>query len=249
MFTVSAAMSGTFQAAKQVADRMGFPVHVVDFERADDEFRLAGSRGARGREAGASVYEMLATADKVRETGADCLPEHTGISASRAGTHRHRDQIFGHFIGHQTIGADQSQNGNCRAVRPGTHAEEINRGFRSSVSSSRFKPPVPSMWPSCTAMLWKRLSYCRAHPSNIFTQGIAGQHHRPGAGNPYRRRPWPYAVTLNSGSYSNYVIARPRRVRLHCVLSVWQSHKGMVATNIRTGDCHSPLRFVQGRSQ
>jgi DegV family protein with EDD domain len=30
IFTVSAAMSGTFQAAKQVAERTGFPVHVVD---------------------------------------------------------------------------------------------------------------------------------------------------------------------------------------------------------------------------
>ncbi len=44
MFTVSAAMSGTFQAAKQVADRMGFPSACGRFKRADDESRLAGPR-------------------------------------------------------------------------------------------------------------------------------------------------------------------------------------------------------------
>ncbi len=67
MFTVSAAMSGTFQAAKQVADRMGFPVHVVDSKGPTMSFGWQVLAAARGREAGASVYEMLATADKVRE--------------------------------------------------------------------------------------------------------------------------------------------------------------------------------------
>lgn len=67
MFTVSAAMSGTFQAAKQVADRMGFPVHVVDLKGPTMSFGWQVLAAARGREAGASVYEMLATADKVRE--------------------------------------------------------------------------------------------------------------------------------------------------------------------------------------
>ncbi|MFZ1041133.1 MAG: DegV family protein [Anaerolineales bacterium] len=67
MFTVSAAMSGTFQAAKQVADRMGFPVHVVDSKGPTMSLGWQVLAAARGREAGASVYEMLATADKVRE--------------------------------------------------------------------------------------------------------------------------------------------------------------------------------------
>jgi DegV family protein with EDD domain len=67
MFTVSAAMSGTFQAAKQVADRMGFPVHVVDSKGPTMSLGWQVLAAARGREAGASVYEMLAAADKVRE--------------------------------------------------------------------------------------------------------------------------------------------------------------------------------------
>ena len=67
MFTVSAAMSGTFQAAKQVADRMGFPVHVVDSKGPTMSLGWQVLAAARVREAGASVYEMLAAADKVRE--------------------------------------------------------------------------------------------------------------------------------------------------------------------------------------
>ena len=58
-------MSGTFQAAEQVADRMGFPVHVVHSKGPTMRSRLAGSprRAGSGRER----YEMLAAADKVRE--------------------------------------------------------------------------------------------------------------------------------------------------------------------------------------
>ena len=67
MFTVSAAMSGTFQAAKQVAERMGFPVHVVDSKGPTMSLGWQVIAAARTREAGASVYEMLAAADKVRE--------------------------------------------------------------------------------------------------------------------------------------------------------------------------------------
>ncbi len=67
MFTVSAAMSGTFQAAKQVADRMGFPVHVVDSKGPTMSLGWQVLAAARVREAGASVYEILAAADKVRQ--------------------------------------------------------------------------------------------------------------------------------------------------------------------------------------
>ena len=67
MLTVSAAMSGTFQAAKQVAERMGFPVHVVDSKGPTMSLGWQVLAAARTREAGASVYEMLAAADKVRE--------------------------------------------------------------------------------------------------------------------------------------------------------------------------------------
>jgi len=67
MFTVSAAMSGTFQAAKQVADRMGLPVHVVDSKGPTMSLGWQVLAAARVREAGANVYEMLAAADKVRQ--------------------------------------------------------------------------------------------------------------------------------------------------------------------------------------
>jgi len=67
MFTVSAAMSGTFQAAKQVADRMGFPVHVVDSKGPTMSLGWQVLAAARAQEAGASVQEMLAAAHKVRE--------------------------------------------------------------------------------------------------------------------------------------------------------------------------------------
>jgi DegV family protein with EDD domain len=66
MFTVSAAMSGTFQAAKQVADRMGFPVHVVDSKGPTMSLGWQVLAAARAQEAGATVQEMLAAADKVR---------------------------------------------------------------------------------------------------------------------------------------------------------------------------------------
>jgi DegV family protein with EDD domain len=67
IFTVSAAMSGTFQASKQVADRMGFPVHVVDSKGPTMSLGWQVLAAARAQEAGASVQEMLAAADKVRE--------------------------------------------------------------------------------------------------------------------------------------------------------------------------------------
>ena len=67
MFTVSAAMSGTFQAAKQVADRMGFPVHVVDSKGPTMSLGWQVLAAARAQEAGATVQEMIAAADKVRE--------------------------------------------------------------------------------------------------------------------------------------------------------------------------------------
>ena len=67
MFTVSAAMSGTFQAAKQVADRMSFPVHVVDSKGPTMSLGWQVLAAARAQEAGATVQEMIAAADKVRE--------------------------------------------------------------------------------------------------------------------------------------------------------------------------------------
>ncbi|HUI89297.1 MAG TPA: DegV family protein [Anaerolineales bacterium] len=68
IFTVSAAMSGTFQAAKQVGERMAIPVHVIDSKGPTMSLGWQVLAAARLRAVGASVQEMVAAADKVRET-------------------------------------------------------------------------------------------------------------------------------------------------------------------------------------
>ncbi len=67
IFTVSSAMSGTFQAAKQVGERMEVPVHVVDLKGPTMSFGWQVLAAARGREASANIQEMIAAANKVRE--------------------------------------------------------------------------------------------------------------------------------------------------------------------------------------
>ena len=67
IFTVSAAMSGTFQAAKQVGERMEIPVHVVDSKGPTMSLGWQVLAAAREREAGANIKEMIAAADGVRQ--------------------------------------------------------------------------------------------------------------------------------------------------------------------------------------
>ena len=67
MFTVSAAMSGTFQAAEQVGKRMDFPVHVIDSRGPTMSLGWQVLAAARAWEAGATVQEIIAAADQVRE--------------------------------------------------------------------------------------------------------------------------------------------------------------------------------------
>ncbi len=66
--TVSSAMSGTYQLAKQVGDRMEVPVHVVDSKGPTMTLGWQVLAMARAREAGAAVKEMVAAAEKVRQT-------------------------------------------------------------------------------------------------------------------------------------------------------------------------------------
>lgn len=66
IFTVSSAMSGTFQAAKQAGERMKVPVHVIDSKGPTMSLGWQVLAAARGREAGANATEMIAAADKVR---------------------------------------------------------------------------------------------------------------------------------------------------------------------------------------
>jgi len=67
VFTVSAAMSGTFQAAQQVGERMNVPVYVIDSKGPTMSLGWQVLAAARAREAGATVQEMIVTADRVRE--------------------------------------------------------------------------------------------------------------------------------------------------------------------------------------
>ena len=67
LFTVSAAMSGTYQAARQIGERMEVPVHVIDSKGPTMSLGWQVLAAARMREMGASVKEMMAAADKVRE--------------------------------------------------------------------------------------------------------------------------------------------------------------------------------------
>ena len=67
IFTVSAAMSGTFQAAQQVGKQMGFPVHVIDSRGPTMSLGWQVLAAARAWEAGATVQEIISAADQVRE--------------------------------------------------------------------------------------------------------------------------------------------------------------------------------------
>jgi DegV family protein with EDD domain len=67
LFTVSAAMSGTYQAAKQVAERMEVPVHVIDSKGPTMSLGWQVLAAARGLEKGLNLQEMIKAADQVRE--------------------------------------------------------------------------------------------------------------------------------------------------------------------------------------
>jgi DegV family protein with EDD domain len=67
LFTVSAAMSGTYQAAKQVGERMEVPVHVIDSKGPTMSLGWQVLAAARGREKGLNIQEMMKAADQVRE--------------------------------------------------------------------------------------------------------------------------------------------------------------------------------------
>jgi DegV family protein with EDD domain len=68
MVTVSSAMSGTYQLAKQVGNEMSVPVHVVDSKGPTMSLGWQVLAAARAREAGAAIDGMLAAAERVRQT-------------------------------------------------------------------------------------------------------------------------------------------------------------------------------------
>ncbi len=66
--TVSSAMSGTYQLAKQVGDGMSVPVHVIDSKGPTMSLGWQTLAAARAREAGEAVAGMIAAAERVRQT-------------------------------------------------------------------------------------------------------------------------------------------------------------------------------------
>lgn len=68
MLTVSSAMSGTYQLAKQVGDQMDMPVHVIDSKGPTMSLGWQVLAAARVREAGATIEGMVAAAERVRQT-------------------------------------------------------------------------------------------------------------------------------------------------------------------------------------
>jgi DegV family protein with EDD domain len=68
VLTVSSAMSGTYQLAKQVGDQMDMPVHVIDSKGPTMSLGWQVLAAARAREAGAVIQGMIAAAERVRQT-------------------------------------------------------------------------------------------------------------------------------------------------------------------------------------
>lgn len=66
--TVSSAMSGTYQLAKQVGDGINVPVHVIDSKGPTMSLGWQVLAAARAREAGSAIEEMIAAAGRVRQT-------------------------------------------------------------------------------------------------------------------------------------------------------------------------------------
>ncbi|MFN2110885.1 MAG: DegV family protein, partial [Anaerolineae bacterium] len=65
--TVSSAMSGTYQLAKQIGDKMSVPVHVLDSKGPTMSLGWQVLAAARAREAGSAIEGMIAAAERVRQ--------------------------------------------------------------------------------------------------------------------------------------------------------------------------------------
>jgi DegV family protein with EDD domain len=68
ILTVSSAMSGTYELAKQVGDQMEVPVHVIDSKGPTMSLGWQVLAAARTREQGGTVDEIIAAAEQVRES-------------------------------------------------------------------------------------------------------------------------------------------------------------------------------------
>lgn len=68
VLTVSSAMSGTYQTALQAAQVVDIPVHVIDAKGPTMSLGWQTLAAARAREAGADTTDIIAAADRVRQT-------------------------------------------------------------------------------------------------------------------------------------------------------------------------------------
>jgi DegV family protein with EDD domain len=67
IFTISSGMSSTYQAAKQIENRLDIPVHIVDSKANSMSLGWQVLAAAHAREASGDSATMLAAADRVRE--------------------------------------------------------------------------------------------------------------------------------------------------------------------------------------
>jgi len=68
VITISAAMSGTIQSARQAAEQSPIPVHVLDGKNNSMGLGWQVIAAAREREAGGTVESIIATAERVRDS-------------------------------------------------------------------------------------------------------------------------------------------------------------------------------------
>jgi len=98
IFTVSGAMSGTFQLAKTVGDQMSVPVHVIDSKGPTMSLGWQVLTAARARESGASAAEMIAAAGKARQNMAQVVLMDSLEHLQRTGRIGKATQMLGSII-------------------------------------------------------------------------------------------------------------------------------------------------------
>lgn len=98
LFTVSSAMSGTFQIATQVGKQMSVPVHVVDSKSPTMSMGWQTLTAARAREQGASATAMIAAAAEARERMAQIVLMDSLDHLARTGRIGKATQMLGSLI-------------------------------------------------------------------------------------------------------------------------------------------------------
>lgn len=130
MFTVSSAMSGTYQLAKNVGEQMSVPVHVVDGRSPTMSMGWQVLTAAREREAGASVAEMLAAADHARQRMAQVVLMDSLDHMLRTGRIGKATQMLGSIISLKPLVKINHETG---IVEPGGRARTRKKAINMLV--------------------------------------------------------------------------------------------------------------------